>query len=57
MNDSPSKPTPGASSDQATAPAAPRWVKISGVGALAVVILFLVLHLSGAVGPGMHGGH
>ncbi|MER5911890.1 hypothetical protein ABT124_15620 [Streptomyces sp. NPDC001982] len=57
MSDSPSEPTTGASSDRGTAPAAPRWVKISGIGALAVVILFLVLHLSGAMGPGMHGGH
>ncbi|MGW1047333.1 hypothetical protein [Streptomyces sp. NPDC002547] len=55
MNDSPSEPTTSASSDRALA--APRWVKISGIGALAMVILFLVLHLSGAMGPAMHGGH
>jgi hypothetical protein len=46
-----SAPSPG------SAPAAPRWVKVSGAVALAVVALFLVLHLSGIMGPGMHGGH
>jgi hypothetical protein len=41
-----------------TAPGPPRWVKVSGVVALAVVVLFLVLHLIGSgMGPGMHGGH
>ncbi|MFD8035427.1 hypothetical protein [Streptomyces sp. NPDC059717] len=57
MSDSPPESTTGTSSDRGTAPAAPRWVKFSGIGALTVVILFLVLHLSGAMGPGMHGGH
>ncbi|MFI2433287.1 hypothetical protein [Streptomyces sp. NPDC018693] len=40
-----------------TAPPTPRWVKVSGALALAVVALVLVLHLTGFVGPGMHGGH
>ncbi|MFI6012388.1 hypothetical protein ACIBAG_26830 [Streptomyces sp. NPDC051243] len=58
MTDSPSEPTAGAARDRATAPGAPRWVKVSGAVALAVVVLFLVLHLTGSgVGPGMHGGH
>ncbi|GAA4911873.1 hypothetical protein ACFPM3_10165 [Streptomyces coeruleoprunus] len=41
-------------------PPAPRWVKVSGVVAIAVVVVFLVLHLTGGgFGPGMHapGGH
>ncbi|MEV7069116.1 hypothetical protein AB0N97_41165 [Streptomyces collinus] len=49
-------PTDPAHSD--TAPGTPRWVKVSGIVALAVVVLFLVLHLTGSgMGPGMHGGH
>lgn len=56
MTDSPSKPTdpipPGGA-----APGAPRWVKISAAVALAVLVVFLVLHLTGSgMGPGMHGG-
>ncbi|MBC9726006.1 hypothetical protein [Streptomyces sp. TRM68367] len=44
--------------DAGTPPSAPRWVKISGSVALAVVALVLVLHLTGSgMGPGMHGGH
>lgn len=57
MTGTPSEPTPGAGHDRATPPAAPRWVKVSGAAALAVVVLFLVLHLTGAMGAGMHGGH
>ncbi|MDX2695559.1 hypothetical protein Sipo8835_40310 [Streptomyces ipomoeae] len=53
MNDSSSESAPG----HGSAPAAPRWVKVSGVVALAVVVVFLVLHLTGSMGPGMHGGH
>lgn len=51
------EPTPGARQDRAAPPGAPRWVKLSGAVALAVVILFLVLHLTGIMGSGMHGGH
>jgi len=52
MPESPSDPTTGA------APATPRWVKVSGAVAPAVVVVFLVLHLTGSgMGPGMHGGH
>jgi hypothetical protein len=58
MNDSPSEPATGASPGPGTAPGAPRWVKVSGAVALALVVLFLVLHLTGGgMGPGMHGGH
>ncbi|MEV5434441.1 hypothetical protein AB0K80_00155 [Streptomyces sp. NPDC052682] len=52
MTDSSSESAPGKA-----APPAPRWVKVSGTVVLAVVALFLVLHLTGLVGPGMHGGH
>ncbi|MFF8973970.1 hypothetical protein [Streptomyces sp. NPDC014995] len=53
MTDSSSESAPG----HGSAPATPRWVKVSGAVALAVVVLFLVLHLTGSMGPGMHGGH
>jgi hypothetical protein len=52
MTDSPTGPA-----QRGTAPGAPRWVKVSGIAALAVVVLFLVLHLTGVMGPGMHGSH
>lgn len=49
--------SPTAPSDSGAAPGAPRWVKVSGIVALAAVVLFLVLHLTGSgMGPGMHGG-
>lgn len=32
----------------------PRWVKISGAIVLVLVLLFAVLHLSGAHGPASH---
>ncbi|MET8405194.1 hypothetical protein [Streptomyces sp900116325] len=53
MNDSPTDPaTSGAT------PPTPRWVKVSGAVALAVMVLFVVLHFTGSgMGPGMHGGH
>ncbi|OAH12790.1 hypothetical protein STSP_38270 [Streptomyces jeddahensis] len=59
MTDSPSEPSGGgAAPDRGMPPGAPRWVKVSGAVALAVVVLFLVLHLTGSgMGPGMHGGH
>ncbi|MFJ5730365.1 hypothetical protein [Streptomyces paradoxus] len=53
MTDSSSESAPG----HGAAPPTPRWVKMSGALALAVVALFLFLHLTGIVGPGMHGGH
>ncbi|UXY25309.1 hypothetical protein [Streptomyces sp. HUAS TT20] len=57
MTGTPSESTPSAGPDRATPPAAPRWVKVSGAVALAAVVVFLVLHLSGVMGSGMHGGH
>lgn len=53
MTDSTSESTPG----HGSAPATPRWVKASGAVALAVVVLFLALHLTGTMESGMHGGH
>jgi hypothetical protein len=57
MNGTPSESASSAEPDHATPPAAPRWVKASGAVALAVVVVFLVLHLTGVMGAGMHGGH
>ncbi|MEU6523473.1 hypothetical protein ABZ892_11680 [Streptomyces sp. NPDC046924] len=51
------QPTPGARSSRAAPPGTPRWVKVSGAAALAVIALLLALHLTGSgMGPGMHGG-
>ncbi|MFD8376302.1 hypothetical protein ACFV2Z_37065 [Streptomyces sp. NPDC059688] len=58
MTDSPSEPGTSPAPVPEAAPAAPRWVKAAAVTAAAVIVLFLVLHLTGsAMGPGMHGGH
>ncbi|MEU0164156.1 hypothetical protein ABZ214_01555 [Streptomyces iakyrus] len=57
MTDSPSDPGTGTTPDQGPAPATPRWVKVSGAVAVALIVLFLVLHLTGSgFGPGMHSG-
>lgn len=56
MTDSPSEPAAEAVPGQKTAPSAPRWVKVSTAAALAVIAVLLALHLSGAMGLGMHGG-
>jgi hypothetical protein len=39
-----------------TPPAAPRWVKLSLVAAVALVAAFVALHVGGLV-PAMHGPH
>lgn len=50
-------PQASAASGGGAAPGVPRWVKVSGTAALALILLFLVLHLTGGgMGPGMHGG-
>lgn len=33
-----------------------RWVYVFGIVAIALVVLFVVLHLTGLAGAGMHGG-
>lgn len=58
MTASPPEPADDATTARRAAPPAPRWVRISGIVALAVLVTFLVLHLTGTgLGPGMHGGH
>lgn len=57
MTGIPSESTPSAGPDRAMPPATPRWVKVSDAAALALVVVFLVLHLTGAMGAGLHGGH
>lgn len=32
----------------------PRWVKVFGIVAVVVVLLFVMLHLTGEHGPGLH---
>jgi len=53
----------GSGPDRGSTSSTPRWVKVFGVIALALVLLFVVLMLSGGHGPGRHtlsgdaGGH
>jgi hypothetical protein len=35
-------------------PATPRWVKVSGLIAIIVLVVFVVAHLTGLVGTGGH---
>lgn len=42
--------------DRGVAPGTPRWVYIFGIIAFAVVVLFVILHLTGGGFRG-HGGH
>jgi hypothetical protein len=44
------KNTPAAT----TPPTMPRWVKISGLIIVVIILLFAALHLSGAHGPASH---
>lgn len=52
-------PPAGGARGGGAAPGAPRWVKVSGIAALAVFVVFLAVHFfGGGMGPGMHGsGH
>jgi hypothetical protein len=46
---------PKVGDEREPAPGAPRWVKVVGWGVAALVVLmFVLLHLSGAVGPNAH---
>jgi len=45
----------GAGPDSESAASTPRWIKIVGIViAVLVVLMFVVMHLTGAVGPGAH---
>jgi uncharacterized membrane protein len=35
-------------------PGTPRWVKILGIILVVAILLFVVMHLAGGMGPGMH---
>ena len=55
MADPPPSPERDASSDRDLAAGTPRWVKVSGIIALAVLLLLLVLLLAGGNhGPSRH---
>lgn len=45
----------GAGPDSGSAAGTPRWIKVVGIViAVLVVLMFVVMHLTGAVGPGAH---
>ena len=45
----------GEAPDSGPAPGAPHWLSVVGlIIAIVVVLLVVILHLSGAVGPGAH---
>ena len=44
--------------DRPSYPGTPRWVKVTGVLAAVLVLIFVALLHAGVVrGPGLHGGH
>ena len=49
-------PGTGAGPDRGSNPSTPRWVKISGIIVIVLVLLFAILHLTGN-SPGGPGGH
>jgi hypothetical protein len=59
MPDSPLDPETdddtGARPDPAAPPPTPRWVKVSGIIGLAVVLLIVIALVTGLGGPGAHG--
>jgi hypothetical protein len=45
----------GARADRRSAAGAPRWITVLGIViAILVVLTLVVLHLTGAIGPGLH---
>lgn len=45
----------GAGPDRGSAATTPGWIKVVGIViAVLVVLMFVVMHLTGAVGPGAH---
>ena len=60
MTDSSPNDDSGAEPEERSNPGTPLWVKLFGLVALVVVVLFIVLLLTGGHGPGRHaqpGGH
>jgi len=45
----------GAGHNRRPAPGTPRWVTVVGIAVLVLVLLFVILHVTGLVGPHMHG--
>jgi hypothetical protein len=57
MIDPPTEPDTGADADRGSSTGTPRWVKVSGIIALVLVVLFVILKLTGLGGehgPGRH---
>lgn len=46
MADPPPYPDSGAGPDEESSAGMPRWVKVLGIIALAIVLLFVILHLT-----------
>jgi hypothetical protein len=43
--------------DRGSPPGTPRWVKVLGIAiAIILLLLIVVLHTTGTMGPGVHGG-
>ena len=53
MTDSPRYPASDAEDDEPSA-RTPRWVYLLWVAGILLVALFVVLHLTGVMGPGAH---
>jgi hypothetical protein len=56
MANSPPDPRSGADPDRESTTGTPRWVKVFGIIAIVLVLLFVALHLTGR-GFGGHTGH
>jgi hypothetical protein len=53
--DSPLSPDPSLGLDRAAPPPTPRWVKVSGIIGLVVVLVIVIALVTGLGGPGAHG--
>src|SRR5215216_5919156 len=50
-------PTTSVKGTEERPPSIPRWLKISGIITIVLILLFVTLHLTGnGMGPGMHTG-